>query len=645
MAISRIARLGIEIDTSKVPDAERRINNLGDSGRTAGKAMKGLAIAAAAVVTSLAVRKLIDAADAYTNINNRLKQATTSAQAFAKAQDDVGQIAQRTFSDIEGVTVLYARLGRQQDELGITQQQVARTTETITKAIQLSGASAQEASGAVRQLAQGLAAGALRGEEFNAVAENAPRLLEILKTELGATTGELRELSQQGELTSERIIAAFENQSEAIDREFKNFTPTVSAGLETINSGFIELAGAVNDATGASATLAGIFLRIGEGASIAAEKIRDASQETSELTKIEEDLNFAFQLRLEAERRIREAQSDGNTKRLDELRQQRDAIDQNIAALISQRDLLNQDVAETAAQERTDAFLAIYGYGTGEAEAAQQAREELNTRAIEQQYQYNMGQTTAVQELQDRTDAFVALYGFGTGEAEAAIEARKQQEDEAFERIMEGTNIYAEALANRGEVFEDFYANQIAMDQQYADAKQALDRQLINSGFSTASALANAVKQMAGEQSAAYKVAFAAQQGFAVASTIVNTQLAAAAAVAPPPIGLGPIAGAPYAATLKAFGYATAGIIAAQSIGTIFGGGGGNSPSPGVGGGSNSGGSAADVSTPVAEPEQLPPTQVNVAINGATVSREGVIELINEINNAVGDGARIRVTQ
>lgn len=629
MAISRIARLGIEIDTSKVPAAERRINNLGDSGRTAGKAMKGLAVAAAAVVTSLAVRRLIDAADAYTNINNRLKQATTSAEAFARAQDDVGQIAQRTFSDIQGVTVLYARLGRQSQELGITQQQVARTTETITKAIQLSGASAQESAGAVRQLAQGLAAGALRGEEFNSVAENAPRLLEILKTELGATTGELRAMAAEGELTSERIITAFENQSEAIDREFKNFTPTVAAGLETIESGFVELAGAINDATGASEAIAGVMLRIGEGASIAAEKIRDASNETSELQKIEEELVFGAQLRLEVEKAIRKAESDGNTMRLRELREQRDEIDQSLDALIKRRDLLNEPIATAAEQERKDAFVAEYGYGVGEAEAAQQAKEQLNRQAIEQQYQYNMGQTTAVQELQDRTDAFVSLYGYGTGEAEAAQKAREQQEDDAFELINQGTNIYAEALANRGDIEDQFYADRLAADQAYAQTKQNLDQKLISSAVSTSGALVNAAQQFAGKQSAAYKVAFAAQQAFVVASIIANTQAAAAAAVAPPPIGLGP-AGAGYAAALTASGYTRAAIVGALAVGQLAGiGSGGSSANPS----SNSGGSSAqDIQTPSrgGSAPQSVNQQVTVNFSGAA-DREEIAAALRDV--------------
>lgn len=75
------------------------------------------------------------------------------------------------------------------------------------------------------------------------------------------------------------------------------------------------------------------------------------------------------------------------------------------------------------------------------------------------------------------------------------------------------------------------------------------------------------------QQSGAYKALFAIQQGIAIASTIINTEMAAIAAMAPPPIGLGPIAGPPYATAIRALGYASVGIIAGQTLASFEGGG------------------------------------------------------------------------
>lgn len=68
------------------------------------------------------------------------------------------------------------------------------------------------------------------------------------------------------------------------------------------------------------------------------------------------------------------------------------------------------------------------------------------------------------------------------------------------------------------------------------------------------------------------KIAFLASKGLAVAQIILSTNVAAASALTLPPIGLGPIAGIPMAAAIKAMGYASAGITAGLAIASAEGG-------------------------------------------------------------------------
>jgi hypothetical protein len=89
---------------------------------------------------------------------------------------------------------------------------------------------------------------------------------------------------------------------------------------------------------------------------------------------------------------------------------------------------------------------------------------------------------------------------------------------------------------------------------------------MLSSGSQIADGLASLAEQTAGRQSAAYQAAFLAQQAFALASILVNTQLASIAALAPPPIGLGPIAGVPYAAAIETMGAVSAGIVVGQTL-------------------------------------------------------------------------------
>ncbi|QMV29146.1 tail length tape-measure protein [Aeromonas phage AP1] len=89
--------------------------------------------------------------------------------------------------------------------------QVARVTETINKAMIVSGATAAEAGAAIVQLSQGLQSGVLRGDEFRSVSEQAPRLLKAMADSLHVTTGELRAMAGQGKLTSQSVLPEHRN--------------------------------------------------------------------------------------------------------------------------------------------------------------------------------------------------------------------------------------------------------------------------------------------------------------------------------------------------------------------------------------------------------------------------------------------------
>ena len=75
------------------------------------------------------------------------------------------------------------------------------------------------------------------------------------------------------------------------------------------------------------------------------------------------------------------------------------------------------------------------------------------------------------------------------------------------------------------------------------------------------------------EGTAAQKAAFLAQQALAIATTIINTETASAAALAPPPIGLGPVLGLPYSQVIRGAGYTSAALIGAQTVASFEGGG------------------------------------------------------------------------
>lgn len=235
------------------------------------------------LVGSLA-KDLGSVADSYANVAARVKLATDGNAGFEQGMADVQRIAQDTNTELEATAGLYATLARTGKDAGLTakaaQEEAASLTEVINQSIQLSGASSQAAQAAVTQLVQGLQAGVLRGEEFNSVVEQSPRLARALADGLGVTIGQLREMAQQGQLTADVIRKALGGQAQAIQQEFDKLPPTIGRAVQGLSNAWTVYVGETDKATGASRaaadaiaylarnldTIAGLLVDVGQAA-------------------------------------------------------------------------------------------------------------------------------------------------------------------------------------------------------------------------------------------------------------------------------------------------------------------------------------------------------------------------------------------
>ena len=201
-------------------------------------------------------QELGQVADQYKNIQARLKLATDGEAELAAAQRGTFEIAQRTSTALQTTSDLYARIAVAGRDLGKTQADALAITESINRAAQLSGASAQASDAAITQLLQGLQSGVLRGEEFNSIMEQTPRLAQALADGLGVTRGELRGMAQDGKLSSEVVIEALQSQAEVIRSEFAELPDTIGRATERLNNEWLKFVGNLDQSTGASAAVA-----------------------------------------------------------------------------------------------------------------------------------------------------------------------------------------------------------------------------------------------------------------------------------------------------------------------------------------------------------------------------------------------------
>lgn len=208
--------------------------------------------------------RAISASDAYIGMQNRLKLVTDSERELQIGMQDTFDISQKTGAVWASTVQIYQRFLDVSDKVGKSQAEIGRITETVSKSVAMSGATAESANAAMVQFSQGIASGVLRGEEFNSVAEQTPALLDAIARGLGKDRSELRAMAQTGKLTTELLVGALEKSADSTDLMFGRMTLGISATYNKLRNETTKFVGEMSESSGAASALVSVMNLLAE---------------------------------------------------------------------------------------------------------------------------------------------------------------------------------------------------------------------------------------------------------------------------------------------------------------------------------------------------------------------------------------------
>ncbi|EBI8378814.1 tape measure protein [Salmonella enterica subsp. enterica serovar Montevideo] len=244
----------IKADTAQLLRADKQVRDVTDGMevgfKRADKAASSLTSSfgslsrvATSLMAILSVQQVSQYADAWTTLNNKLANAIRPSEQLVDVTERVFNITQQTRGSLDATASLYARLERATREYGTSADDLAKLTTIINQGFVVSGATAQEAENAIIQLSQGLASGALRGEEFNSVNEQGNRLIVALADSMGVGIGQMRQMAAAGKLTTDVVVNGLLSQGVTIGNEFANTTTTISQALQVAGNNITKFFG------------------------------------------------------------------------------------------------------------------------------------------------------------------------------------------------------------------------------------------------------------------------------------------------------------------------------------------------------------------------------------------------------------------
>ncbi len=245
---------------------EARLTAVGVAGTGAERSVRLLNRSLGILATSAVLRGLSGYVDSFTRIQNAIKIAGVETDRTAEATQRLLNISNQTRTALEENALLFAKLGQTQAELGVSTEKLFRFTQLVGKGFAVQATNAQGVRGATIQLSQAMGEGIVRAQEFNSLIENNRPLLLAAAAgieEAAGSVSKLRIIMKSAELTSARFFRGVIDGGNVLDELFARTTPTIGQAFLVLNNNITTFLGRMDQAVGASATLAQAIIDIG----------------------------------------------------------------------------------------------------------------------------------------------------------------------------------------------------------------------------------------------------------------------------------------------------------------------------------------------------------------------------------------------
>ena len=191
---------------------------------------------AAATGATMLVKSFLDFSDTQTQIMARLNLMNDGLQDTAQLNEMIYQSAQRSRASYTSTADAVAKMGLNAGNAFSSNQELIAFMESVNKQFAVSGGSAAAMEGAMVQLTQAMASGALRGEELNSILDAAPGIARNIEQYMGWASGSIKQYAEDGMVTAEVVKNAMLASADEINEQFQSMPMTLSQAMTQLQN-------------------------------------------------------------------------------------------------------------------------------------------------------------------------------------------------------------------------------------------------------------------------------------------------------------------------------------------------------------------------------------------------------------------------
>ncbi|NMX70334.1 tape measure protein [Pseudomonas sp. WS 5111] len=251
--------------SSKIDKSLGRVDSAFDrAGERAQNASGMIKAALAAAIGAAGIGKIIEAADSYGQMSDRIGMATSSVGEYEQVQQRLLDTAKRTYRPLAEAQELYIRTSDSLKSMGYNTSQALDVMDSFSFLLVTNSASADKASSAIDAYSKALQTGKVEADGWQSILAAMPTVVDTVAKSTGKSAEEIRSLGAQGKLSLDILTAGLQKTAEANGVLADGMSVAVRDAVQNLQNAFTTYVGKLNETTDATGILASGIGVIGE---------------------------------------------------------------------------------------------------------------------------------------------------------------------------------------------------------------------------------------------------------------------------------------------------------------------------------------------------------------------------------------------
>lgn len=186
-------------------------NSLTEISRLSREATGAMGLLNSAVVglgLSFGIKSIMDLSDQTSMLNQRIRLATIGSEDFLSVQEKLRDASQKTRANYNTLANTFAKLGMQTKSVFANNDEIIEFTSNLQKLFTVSGLDTTGIESTMYNLTQSLSSGALMGNDYRILKQNAPQMIQIIQDYYKVSRQELDDMVSKGKVSAQDIKKA-----------------------------------------------------------------------------------------------------------------------------------------------------------------------------------------------------------------------------------------------------------------------------------------------------------------------------------------------------------------------------------------------------------------------------------------------------